>query len=166
MMRSTTFVSLRRREHGFSLAELLVVVAIIGLFCLVAIPAVNNYIRAAKVRTANDTLMGDLRAVRYIAITNHLDPILDPGGTLTINNAAGTWSYFDIHGKPVTRAMEKGVRFVPATGTTTITFKADGTLNTGPTSIVIQGNVLPSVDYQFTISITTVGRLTSAFARV
>jgi prepilin-type N-terminal cleavage/methylation domain-containing protein len=153
-------LSSRRDEHGFSLAEMLVVIAIIGLFCLVAIPAVNNFIRAGKVRTANDTLMGDLRAVRYIAITNHAT------ATLTINGAAGTWSYLDVHGNTVSRVMEKGVNFVPASGTTNISFASDGTTTSGGTTIVIQGNVLPSVDHQFTIGITTVGRLTSTFARV
>ena len=148
----------RRRERGFSLAELLVVIAIIGLFCLVAIPAIGNYIRAGRVRAANDLLMTDLRAVRYIAITNHAS------GSLTIDGTAGTWTYSDIHGTTVSRTLENGVRFT--SGSATITFASDGTASTGATTIVIQGNVLPSVDHQFTISISTVGRMTSAFARV
>jgi prepilin-type N-terminal cleavage/methylation domain-containing protein len=157
MMRRV-LVPARRLERGFSLAELLVVIAIIGLFCLVAIPAVGNYIRAGKVRAANDLLMGDLRAVRYIAITNHAN------GSLTIDGSAGSWSYTDIHGNTISRVVDPGVRIT--SGSATITFAADGTTTSGGTTIVIQGNVLPSVDHQYSISITTVGRLTSAFARV
>ena len=158
MMRSRLLVPVRREEHGFSLAELLVVVAIIGLFCLIAIPAVGNFIRAGKVRAANDLLMGDLRAVRYIAITNHAS------GSLTIDAGAGSWSYSDIHGNTISRVVDKGVRFT--SGNATITFGADGTATTGVATIVIQGNVIPNVDHQYTISISTVGRLTSAFAKV
>jgi len=158
MRRSPSITRARSDETGFSLAELLVVVAIIGLFCLVAIPSVGNYIRAGKVRAANDTLMGDLRAVRYIAITNHA------AGSLTIDGTAGTWSYSDIHGTTISRALDKNVRFT--SGNATVTFASDGTTTTGPTSIVIRGNVLPSIDHQYTISITTIGRLSSAFAKV
>jgi prepilin-type N-terminal cleavage/methylation domain-containing protein len=158
MMRSRLLVPARRAERGFSLAELLVVIAIIGIFCLIAIPAVGNFIRAGKVRAGNDLLMGDLRAVRYIAITNHVS------GSLTIDSTAGTWSYSDIHGGTVTRTLDPGVRIT--TGNATITFGSDGTTTSGATTVVLQGNVIPSVDHQYTISITTVGRLTSAFAKV
>jgi len=155
----------RRGDAGFSLAELLVVVAIIGLFCLVAIPSVGNYIRAGKVRAGNDTLMGDLRAVRYIAITNHAAGSL----TISLNTTTGIWSwtYSDIHGNSVNRTLEKNVRFTtPSTGSTTVTFASDGTVSTGATTLVIRGNVLTNVDHQYTISVTTIGRLSSAFAKV
>ncbi len=55
----------------------LVVVAIIGLFVLVTIPAMGNYIRAARVRASNDGIVADLRAVRYIAITNRTTATLN-----------------------------------------------------------------------------------------
>ena len=57
MRRRTTLLSSGCDARGFSLAEMLVVIAIIGLFCLVAIPAVNNYIRAGKVRSASALLV-------------------------------------------------------------------------------------------------------------
>jgi len=156
-MRRPAFVSAPRSETGFSLAEMLVVIAILGLFCLIAIPAVGNYIRAARVRTANDLMMGDLRAVRYIAITNRVD------STLTIDTAGGTWNYADIHGTTVTRALEPGVTF--QTGTpASVTFKPDGTTTAGGSSIVIRGNVT-NVNHTFTISITTVGRLSSVLVK-
>jgi len=156
-MRRPAFVSAPRSETGFSLAEMLVVIAILGLFCLIAIPAVGNYIRAARVRTANDLMMGDLRAVRYIAITNRVD------STLTIDTAGGTWNYADIHGTTVTRTLEPGVTF--QTGTpASVTFKPDGTTTAGGSSIVIRGNVT-NVNHTFTISITTVGRLSSVLVK-
>jgi prepilin-type N-terminal cleavage/methylation domain-containing protein len=56
-------------ERGYSLAELMVVVAIIGIFSLVTIPAMTNFNRMNKVRAAVRELNSDLRAVRTLAIT-------------------------------------------------------------------------------------------------
>jgi prepilin-type N-terminal cleavage/methylation domain-containing protein len=59
----------RASERGYSLVELMVVVAIIGIFSLITIPAMTNFSRANKIRAAVRTLNGDLRAVRTLAIT-------------------------------------------------------------------------------------------------
>ncbi len=56
-------------ERGYSLVELMVVVAIIGIFSLVTIPAMTNFSRMNKVRSAIRTLNSDLRAVPTLAIT-------------------------------------------------------------------------------------------------
>ena len=60
----------RAAERGVTLAEILVVLAIMALFIAVGVPALGNYIRASRVRSSNDTIVMDLRAARYIAITN------------------------------------------------------------------------------------------------
>lgn len=142
------------RERGITLPEILIVLAIIGLFLLVGIPAINNYIKASKVRASNDALTGDLRTVRYIAITNRTT------STLTINQSAKTWTYTDIHGRTVTRTLEQGVSFSSVSGTP-VTFQSDGSATTGAATIVLQGTVTPTVTHTFTISISTVGRVTS-----
>ena len=148
-----------RSERGVTLPELLIVVAIIGLFALIAIPAIGNYIKAARVRASNDALVADLRLARYIAITNRTT------NTVTFNQAGASYQFTDIHGATVTRKLEQFVSITSLTSTP-IGFKSDGSLSTSAATVVIQGTVTPTVSYQFTISVSTVGRVSSVFAKV
>ena len=60
-----------RSQGGYSLVELLVVVAIIGMLSLVTVPPVLGYMRQIKVRSATRQLNTDLRFARQRAITQN-----------------------------------------------------------------------------------------------
>ena len=162
-MRRHTKRASGRPERGVTLVELLVVVAILGLFMLVALPAIGNYIRAGRVRASNDGIVGDLKAARYIAITNRTT------ATVTFDQTARTWSYTDIHGRTITRTLELGTSFTTLTATP-VTFKSDGSLSTSAATIVIEGRAANKSDgtallHQYTISAASTGRVTSVFLR-
>jgi len=57
------------RQAGYSLAEMLTVVAIIGTLALVSVPAFMNYYNSNKVKTAMRTFTTDLRTARMTAIS-------------------------------------------------------------------------------------------------
>jgi len=54
---------------GYSLPELLIVIALIGLFVLFGGPAMADAYRAYKVRSVANNLSIDLRAMRYNAVS-------------------------------------------------------------------------------------------------
>jgi prepilin-type N-terminal cleavage/methylation domain-containing protein len=60
---------MKSREHGYSVAEMLVVIAIIGLLSLAAVPAFMSFQNANKLRTSVRIFTSDLRAARQRAIT-------------------------------------------------------------------------------------------------
>lgn len=61
----------RTRLRGYSLVELLIVVAMIGMFSLVTVPPILSYMGQLRVRSATRLLNGDLRAARQRAITRN-----------------------------------------------------------------------------------------------
>ena len=64
-----------RSQKGFSVGELLVVVAVLGLIVAIGIPLVSEQIRTAKIRGAADQFSMALKAVRMIAVSKRTNPI-------------------------------------------------------------------------------------------
>ena len=60
------------RLTGYSLVEILVVIAIVGMLSLITVPAFINYSQQGHLRAAVRQVHGDLRTMRLLAITNDL----------------------------------------------------------------------------------------------
>ena len=59
----------KRKSQGFTLVELMITIAIIGLLASVAVPQYGDYVRRAKVAGAVSTLQGYVKAVSYTHLT-------------------------------------------------------------------------------------------------
>lgn len=82
-----------RRERGFSAAELLVVVAVIGILAAVAVPYFLSYWRAATLRAAAEELAAVLNDARQLAISRNRSVCVSNDGTRVrfhLDTCAGT----------------------------------------------------------------------------
>lgn len=71
---------LRRRKTGFTLIELMIVVAILGILMSIAVPAYNEYIRRGHRATAQQFLLDIAqRQEQYLLDNRQYATILGPG---------------------------------------------------------------------------------------
>jgi len=109
----------RSRQRGYSLAEALVVLAIIGLVTGVSVPFFMNYLRANRMRSSATYFQTALRFARQRAVTRHtltrvsFLPNTDPGqytiwdGNLDSTGALTSWTVV----QPQVRRLDQGVTF-------------------------------------------------------
>lgn len=69
----------KRSEAGYSLAEMLVVVAMIGILTMVTVPAFITMYQSSKMKTSMRNFTSDLRSVRQLAITRGRQALLNYG---------------------------------------------------------------------------------------
>jgi len=149
----------RKREAGFSIVEMLMVLALMGIFITFAGPAFTESYRAYKVRSAMQELSVALRAVRQVAVSTRA------ASNLQVDTASGSYSWTDAKGNARSWVLPNGVAFVSATPST-ITFVTNGTVSTGTASIVLQGTVSGSRADRWTLNLNTAGQVTSTYAMV
>jgi len=149
----------KKAAPGFSLAELLVVLAILGLTVAVTVPLVSNQVRMAAIRSAAAEFSSDLRAARMIAVSGHR----------TINvqvdaDPANSYSYPDSRGRNRQVALPEGIRIVSSTPAS-IKFRPDGSVHGGALTIFEARGVSGAAE-RWTIAINELGLLRTVYARV
>jgi len=109
----------RSRQRGYTLAEALVVLTIIGLISGVSIPAFMNYLRSNRIRSSATYFQTALRYARQRAVTKHIQtrvsflPNTDPGqytiweGKPDANGNLASWTAM----QPKVRYLDDGVTF-------------------------------------------------------
>src|SRR5512132_2739828 len=93
---------MNRRESGYSLVEILVVVAIIGVISLVTVPNFIAMQHSGKLKTSLRSFVSDIRGARQRAVTRHVKTKVSfVTGTATtarqytvaeFNQATSTWT--------------------------------------------------------------------------
>lgn len=152
-----------RASSGYSLAELLAVIAIIGLMVLFAGPALADAYKAYKVRAAADNLTTHLRAQRYTAVAQRQTY------TVTLNDEAhasapNQYSFTNAKGKAITVRLVDGVKMETSTPAS-ISFKSNGSSGSSSTeSVVISLDINKSRGDRYTINVTPTGTVTSGYA--
>ncbi len=160
---------MNRHESGYSLVEILVVVAIIGVISLVTVPNFIAMQHSGKLKSSLRTFVGDIRAMRQRAVTRHVKTKVSfTTGTSTtarqytmaeFNATTSTWTQV---GPP--KSLEESCYVVSSTGftdidsdgTLDIVFKNDGALDLGsatlPATAVLKTDWdIPTKQYTVTV---------------
>ena len=74
------------KKHGFTLVELLAVIAILSIVAIITVPVVINYINNSKEISNDDSLSMYLKAVDNSILKRRLDNNVVSDGTYTIQN--------------------------------------------------------------------------------
>ena len=153
---------IRRQQKGYSLVEVLLVLAIMGIFLAISIPALSSYMRSYSARVGADEFVSHMRLARHLAIARHQP----------IDMLVGTEEYSlpDWTDKDITTAgtrdftLPRGCTIVSGTGT--ITFRTDGTISTGATTMRMELTLDGQLTARYDITISTAGKITTTFTRV
>ena len=126
------------RQRGFTLPEMLVVVAIIGIIAAFGFPAMTRLLTTQAVRAASYDLYADLIYARSEAITR--------GTTVSVTSVSGTnwkegWNIVENGGNTVLREQSRRTSAIDFTSTQpTVTFDRNGRASTaGPMTF----NIVP-----------------------
>lgn len=133
-----------RRQRGVSLAELLAVLALIGLVIAVGVPIVSEQVRQGKIRGAADQYAMTLKAARMLAVSKRA------AQSVTVSvNPTNSYSYVNTRDETVSIAMPEGVRI--ASSTNPITFQINGSIAAAATT-VIEADLNAGVTERWTVS--------------
>jgi prepilin-type N-terminal cleavage/methylation domain-containing protein len=144
--------------RGFSLPELLAVMALVAIAIAIGIPLVNEQVRIAEVRAAADELAVHLRAARMIAVSKHT--------TITFSvmpDPDNCFEYKATDGLKRRIGMPERVRIAPSSDRA-INFKQNGSAELAG-SIVLESRVSGATE-RWTANVSTMGIASLVHERV
>lgn len=125
-------------QRGFSLLEMIIVVAIIGILASIAIPSFNDMIAEQRVRAVASEVVGDMVLARVEAIKQQRRVVMERTGSSWKNgwniyvdtNADGTFSVGEAVIKSFSGVTDNTMKICPITVDLAdrITFRGDGTV--------------------------------------
>jgi prepilin-type N-terminal cleavage/methylation domain-containing protein len=123
------------RDRGFSLTEILVVLALAGLAIAITVPLVAENVNQARIRSAADQFSVDLRAARMIAVSKRATPFLDVS---VQPDPVNRYSFVNGRGETRTVQLPTGVRIITPSTAYTVRYLRDGSVSGGGNTTVLR----------------------------
>ncbi|OQK18659.1 hypothetical protein AU255_02675 [Methyloprofundus sedimenti] len=156
----------RLKQTGFTLTELMVVIAIVGILAAVAVPSFNDSIERSRLVSASEAVIADLRWARSEAIKRNRK-------TRVTYTTGASWSYTiivdsnnnDTYGDTVGGIADETIKSVtgsnfPSTSISSVAFSSVAYTTFDPVrGTASAGNViLTSSAYSIKATVSTLGR--------
>ena len=150
-----------RGARGFSVSELLTVVALMSLMVLFAGPAIADAYRGYQARSAANLLVNNLRALRYNAVAQRAPQ------TITIHDEADTtlanhYLFTNLKGQVVD--IDVAPATIDAAAPSSITFNINGGTGTGAQTILIERDINTGRGDRYSITVTPSGTIQTAYS--
>ncbi|MCZ6600935.1 MAG: GspH/FimT family pseudopilin [Acidobacteria bacterium] len=153
---------IHRQQKGYSLVELLLILGIMGIFLTISIPALSQSMRRYSARAGAHEFVSHLRLARHLAIARHQPVDMAVGAE---DYSLPNWSDGDI-GTAGLREFSLPRACTIVSGTGTITFRTDGTISTGATTVRLEIALDGQITARYDIAISTAGQITTTYTQV
>jgi prepilin-type N-terminal cleavage/methylation domain-containing protein len=150
------------RQRGYSLTEVLLVLAVLGIALAVTIPAMSQFMRSYSAKVSADEFVGHLRLARHLSIARHT-PV-----SFTVNSNSYSlpdWAAGNLATAPQ-RSYDLAGAVSVVSGTGTVTFQPDGTVSAGSGTIRLEIDLNSDFTGRYDVEVSASGKVSSTYTRV
>jgi prepilin-type N-terminal cleavage/methylation domain-containing protein len=151
-----------QRQRGYSLTEVLLVLAVLGIALAVTLPAMSQFMRSYSAKVSADEFVAHLRLARHLSIARHT-PV-----SFTVNANSYSlpdWASADLATAPQ-RSYNLAGTVAVVSGTGTVTFQPNGTVSAGSGTIRLEIDLDGQWTGRYDVQVSAAGKVSATYTKV